>query len=93
MMVHSSSAWTSDVRGQFRDETGTGPELDQSWLTDNRKRVMGRTWLQLICCVHSYDMWVCPINLERRLESGVRQRSDRGWTEVWRKRISWKQDT
>jgi len=31
------------VRGQFWSETGTGSELDWSWLTGNWERVMDRT--------------------------------------------------
>ena len=55
---------------------------------DNRKRVMGRTWLQLRYCTHSYNMQVCPIILEWSLETGVRQESDNGGTKVQRQRAS-----
>ena len=50
-------------------------------LTDNWKRVMGRTWLQLMCCAHLYDMQVCPIILGQSSETRVGQKSDRGQTE------------
>ena len=69
-------------------ETNSRVRPEQAWsqirtgLTDNWKRVTGRTWLQLMCCTHLYVMWVCPIISEWLSETGVRWKLDRGQSEI-----------
>jgi len=76
----------STVRGWFRSEARTGSESDRNWLMDNWKKVMGRTWLQRMCCTHLYNMQVCPIISGWLLETGVGWRLDGGWREVQKDR-------
>ena len=72
--------------------SGVRLEQVQSWigvgLTDNQKRVTGRTWVQLMCCAHLYDMQVCPISSGWLPETRARQMPEMS-SEV--QRISWGQ--
>jgi len=44
------------VRGRLQRKTRVRhSELGWRRSTGNRRRVTGRTWLQLMCCTHSYD--------------------------------------